>query len=85
MNPKISVDEFDRDKRITVLERQVLMLSAQIYARDAAIAQLLQQMLLKENDEAIEFVTEFPSMMAEIDIKVLESLSQADATEKATS
>lgn len=76
--PKISVDEFDRDKRITDLERQVLMLTAQVYARDSALSQILHQMLLKDDDDALNFVDQIPGMLAEIDIQVMASITEAD-------
>lgn len=79
--PQISVDEFDRDKRITNLERQVLLLSGQLAARDSAISQLLREMLSLQADSAeavADFVNQYPQMLAEIDTKVMSAIAEAD-------
>lgn len=76
--PQISVDEFDRDKRITALERQVLLLSGQLAARDSAITQLLREMVSLQADSAIAFVEQYPQMLSEIDTKVMSAIAEAD-------
>lgn len=85
MIPRISVDEFDRDRRITALERQVLVLSGQIAARDAAISQLIKEMVSLQSDTAMGFVDQYPQMLAEIDTKVLSAIAAADEDEPESS
>lgn len=80
---RISLDEFDRDKRITALERQVLILSGQVAARDSAITQLLKEMVAVQADSAREFVEQYPQMLAEIDTKVLAAITEADQPQEA--
>lgn len=75
---RISLDEFDRDKRITALERQALILSGQLAARDSAITQLLKEMVAVQADSVQEFVEQYPQMLAEIDTKVLAAITEAD-------
>lgn len=81
MTVKISTDEFDRDKRISALERQVLVLSGQVAARDAAFGQILREMSATQHDAASTFVAQYPQMIAEIDAKVLSAITEADHEE----
>lgn len=78
MSVRISTDEFDRDKRITNLERQIMVMIGQIAARDAAIAQLLKEMVSLQADAGMTFIEQFPQMLDEIDTKVLSSITEAD-------
>lgn len=78
MMPKVSLDEFDRDKRITALERQVLILSGQIAARDSAITQLLKEIMVVQSESVQTFVDQYPQMLTEIDIKVLSSITETE-------
>lgn len=76
--PRISLDEFDRDKRITALERQVLILSGQLAARDTAITQLLKEVMVIQSESTISFIDQYPQMLTEIDTKVLSAIAEAD-------
>jgi hypothetical protein len=78
ITPRISLNEFDRDRRITTLERQVLILSGQLAARDSAITQLLKEMVTIQADAAVGFVEQYPQMLTEIDTKVLSAITAAD-------
>lgn len=76
--PRISINEYDRDQRITVLERQVAILVGQIAARDAAVTQLLKEMVAIQADAAVSFIEQYPQMLEEIDLKVRDAMTQAD-------
>jgi len=78
MTTQISVDDYDRDKRITNLERQVLILSGKIAARDTALRYLLKEMVVRASEAAICFVDDHPEMLADIDAKVLSAIIEAD-------
>lgn len=77
----MSVDDLDRDRRISALEHQVLVLSGQIAARDSAITQLLREMYSLQVDAISEFITQYPSMLNEIDTRVLSAITDADQVE----
>lgn len=81
--PRLSMDDFDRDKRITALERQVLLVSGQLAARDTAIAQLLKEVMVIQSESAISFIGQYPQMLAEIDAGVLSAISVADQSGEA--
>ena len=78
ITPRLSTDEFDRDKRITALERQVLVLSGQVAARDAALGQILREMSAMQADVASTCVDQYPQMISEIDARVLATITGAD-------
>lgn len=80
--PQISIDDLDRDRRISALEHQVLVLSGQIAARDAAFGQVLREMSASQHNAASTFVDQYPQMIAEIDSKVLDTLTGVFAQEK---
>lgn len=66
------------DRRIAALERQVLILSGQIAARDVAMKELLREVFTVQADTASSLIEQYPQMVAEIDTKVLSSITQAD-------
>lgn len=78
MIPQISDSDFDRDKRITILERQVALLSAQLISRDAAVTQLFREIISIQADTALSFLEQYPQMLSEIDLKVQEAMTAAD-------
>lgn len=83
MIPHISVDELDRDARITRLERQVLILSGQLAARDAAVVHLLKECFAQAADTASAVAEQYSQMLAEIDTKVLSAITEADREQEA--
>jgi hypothetical protein len=66
------------DDRIAAVERQVIVLSGQIAARDAAITTLLKESASLQLDTARTFYDQYHQMLAEIDRRVQTSLLQAD-------
>jgi hypothetical protein len=66
------------DDRIAAVERQVIVLSGQVAARDAAITTLLKESASLQLDTARTFYDQYPQMLAEIDRRVQTSLLQAD-------
>lgn len=68
------------ETRITALERRVVILAAQIAARDSAITALLKEGTSMQLETARTFYERYPEMLSEIDGRVLESLAEADST-----
>jgi hypothetical protein len=66
------------DDRIAAVERQVIVLSGQVAARDAAITTLLKEATHLQLDTARKFYDQYPQMLAEIDHRVQTSFLQAD-------
>lgn len=60
------------EDRIAALERRVLILTAQIAARDVAITQMLKESLAISTN----FIQQYPDMLAEIDRRVLSTLTE---------
>lgn len=83
--PRLSMDDYNRDVRITNLERQVAILVGQVASRDAAITQLLKEVVAIQADTAVSFIEQYPQMLEEIDLRVRESLSRADEDDKVQS
>lgn len=60
------------EDRISSLERQVLILTAKVGARDVAITQMLKESL----SITTKFIQQYPEMLAEIDRQVLSTLTE---------
>lgn len=82
MKTRVSLDEYDRDKRISALEEQLRMLTGQLAARDAIMPSLLREVINHQANAGTQFIEQYPQMLADIDLKVAEAL--AEATEQVT-